>query len=80
MCPACLVTISGGLLFARKLGANYIIIIGLYTIFLSIVLDIILRKLNAGKVFFPYQRMIISTLVLMKTVWVFYILNQIAKF
>jgi len=60
MCPACIITIGGGLLIARKLGINDILAIGLLVIFLSITADIILRKFNHGKVFFPYQRVIVS--------------------
>ncbi|MEK7522496.1 MAG: hypothetical protein AAB788_04330 [Patescibacteria group bacterium] len=65
MCPACILTIGGGLLIAKKLGVNDILAISLLTILLSIILDVILRKFNHGKVFFPYQRVVISTLILL---------------
>jgi len=60
MCPACVLTIGGGLLLAKKLGVNDLILIGLLTVFLFLVTDIILRKINHGKVFSPYQKVIIS--------------------
>ena len=65
MCPACFITIGGGLLLAKKLGVNNLILIGLITVFLSLVSDKLLRKINHGKVFFPYQRVVISTLLLL---------------
>ena len=65
MCPACILTIGGGLLIAKKLGVNDILAISLLTILLSIILDVILRKFNHGKGFFPYQRVVISTLILL---------------
>ncbi len=73
MCPACIITIGAGLLIAKKLGVNDILAIGLLTLFLSITADIILRKINHGKVFFPYQRVIVSVLVLLIIILGFYI-------
>ncbi|EKE15281.1 MAG: hypothetical protein ACD_12C00093G0002 [uncultured bacterium] len=67
MCPACILTIGGGLLIAKKLGVNDTLAIGLLTILLSVILDLILRKFNHGKVFSPYQR-VITTIVLLLTV------------
>lgn len=64
MCPACILTIGGGLLIARKLGINDVLAIGLIIIFFSITADIILRKINKGKVFFPYQRIVVSIILL----------------
>ena len=71
MCPACVLTIAGGLLIAKKFGVNDVVIIGFLTIIFSIISDIILRKLNHGKVFFPYQRLIISfiSLLIVKSIF-----------
>ena len=74
MCPACILTIGGGLLIAKKLGVNDILAIGLLTILLSIILDAILRKFNHGKVFFPYlpyQRVIITIAMLLTVILLF---------
>jgi len=71
MCPACILTIGGGLLIAKKLGVNDILVIGLLTILLSIILDLILRKYNCGKVFSPYQRLIISFVSLLMIMTIF---------
>jgi len=68
MCPVCVLTIGGGLLIAKKLGINDIFTIGLITIFLSITSDIILRKINHGEIFFPYQRVIITIVFLLITI------------
>ncbi len=65
MCLACVITIGGGLLLAKKLGVNDLVLIGLLTVFLSLATDIILRKINNGKVFFPYQKIIASLLILL---------------
>jgi hypothetical protein len=64
MCPACILTIGGGLLIARRLGVEDIVTIGLATIILSILIDFIARKINKGKPFFSYQRIIIPILLL----------------
>ena len=71
MCPACVLTIGGGLLIAKKFGVNDVVIIGFLTIIFSIISDIILRKPNHGKVFFPYQRLIISfiSLLIVKSIF-----------
>jgi len=74
MCPACIITIGGGLLIAKKLGVNDILAIGLLTVFLSLTTDIILRKINKGKVFFPYQRIILSTVILLIVIITFKLL------
>lgn len=74
MCPACIITIGGGLLLAKRLGINDILAIGLMTIFLSIIADIILRKINKGKVFFPYQRVIITIALLLTVILLFKII------
>ncbi|MFA6081000.1 MAG: hypothetical protein WC741_01155 [Patescibacteria group bacterium] len=68
MCPACIIAISGGLLIANKFGINNLLIIGLATIFLSMITNIVLRKINHGKVFFPYQRIIVSAVILFITI------------
>lgn len=65
MCPACIITIGGGLLVAKKLGINDVLAIGLVTIFLSIVVDILLRNINYGKAFFSYQRIVVSIVILL---------------
>ena len=64
MCPACILTIGGGLLIAKKLGVNDLLAIGVVTFIFSIILDKFLRSLNHGKVFFPYQRIIIPAVLL----------------
>lgn len=68
MCPACIITIGGGLLLAKNLGVNNLLFIGLFTILLSLLTDKLLRKINRGKVFFPYQRMIIPIALLLITI------------
>lgn len=70
MCPACIITIGGGLLVAKKLGVNDVLAIGLLTILLSLIADKLLRKINHGKVFSPYQRIIISTIFLFITIMI----------
>jgi len=64
MCPACVITIGGGLLLAKDLGVSNLLLIGLFTILLSLTTDKLLRKINHGKVFFPYQKIIISFVLL----------------
>jgi hypothetical protein len=64
MCPACIVTIGGGLLIAKKLGVSNILAIGLLTVTFSFIIDIFLRKINKGKVIFDYQRIIIPVIIL----------------
>ena len=71
MCPACFLTIGGGLLIVKKLGVNDILVIGLLTVFLYVITDIILRKINKGKVFFPYQKVVVSTLLLLIVILIF---------
>jgi hypothetical protein len=71
MCPACILTIGGGLLIVRKLGVNDILIIGLFTIILSFISDIVLQKINKGKVFFPYQRIVVSIILLILITLIF---------
>lgn len=71
MCPACVITIGGGLLLAKKLGVNDLVLIGLLTVFLSLITDKILRKINHGKVFFPYQRIVVSFLLLLIVILLF---------
>jgi len=64
MCPACILTIGGGLLLAKRLGINNIFLIGILSILLSSFLDIVFRKINKGKALFNYQRVIISIIIL----------------
>lgn len=64
MCPTCVIAIGGGLIIAKKFGINNLLIIGLVSFFLSVITDIVLRKINHGKVFFPYQRITISIVLL----------------
>jgi len=64
MCPACILTVGGGLLLARRLGINNIFAIGILTVLLSLFLDIALRKINKGKALFNYQRIIIPIILL----------------
>lgn len=71
MCPACIVTIGGGLFLAKKLGINDLVLIGLLTVFLSLLTDKLLRKINHGKVFFPYQRVLMSFLLLLIVILIF---------
>ncbi len=71
MCPACIITIGGVLLIAKKLGVNDLVLIGLLTFFLSLITDKLLRKINHGKVFFPYQRIIVSFLLLLIVILLF---------
>lgn len=68
MCPACVITIGSGLLIAKKFGINNLLVIALITTFFSVIADIALRKINHGKVFFPYQRIIMSLFVLFITI------------
>jgi len=64
MCPACILTIGGGLLLAKRLGINDIFLIGILTVLLSSFLDIVFRKINKGKALFNYQRVIIPIIIL----------------
>ena len=64
MCPACIITIGGGLLIAKKLGVSDILTIGLLTVIFSFIIDIFLRKINRGKLIFNYQRVIIPVILL----------------
>lgn len=64
MCPACILTIGGGLLLAKRLGINNIFAIGILTVLLSLFLDTMLRKINKGKALFDYQRVIIPVILL----------------
>ncbi len=64
MCPACILTIGSGLLIAKRLGINDVLAIGLITAIVSFVLDKFLRKINHGKVFFPYQRVVVPVVIL----------------
>ena len=70
MCPACFLTIGGGLLIAKKLGVNNVLAIGLFTLIFSYILDKLLSFFNKRKVFFRYQRVIIPTLILFITILV----------
>lgn len=64
MCPACILTIGGGMLIAKKLGINEFIAIGLLVLIFSVIIDKFLRSQNKGKVFFPYQKVIIPVILL----------------
>ena len=75
MCPACIITIGGGLLLAKRLGINNIFVIGVLTILLSLFFDKILRKINKGKALFNYQRIIIPIVVLLILSAVFQFIN-----
>ena len=75
MCPACIITIGGGLLLAKRLGLNNIFVIGVLTILLSLFFDKILRKINKGKALFNYQRIIIPIVVLLILSAVFQFIN-----
>lgn len=75
MCPACLITVGGGLLLAKKLGVNDLVLIGLLTVFLSLFTDKLLRKINHGKVFFPYQKVVIPLLYLLVVTLIFNLWN-----
>ena len=75
MCPACIIAIGGGLLFAKNLGVSNLLIIGLLTIFLSLITDKSLRKINHGKVFFPYQKVVIPLLYLLIVTLIFNLWN-----
>lgn len=77
MCPACILTIGGGLLIAKKLGVNDIFAVGIFTFILSFIFDIVSRKLNHGKVFFPYQRILVTVLILLLIIIIFRALKQI---
>lgn len=64
MCPACILTIGGGMWIAKKLGINEFISIGLLVLIFSFIIDKFLRSRNKGKVLFPYQRLIIPLVLL----------------
>lgn len=64
MCPTCVLAIGGGLLIAKRLGVNDVLAIGLVTFIFSLILDKFLRKINHGKVFFPYQKVVIPVVLL----------------
>lgn len=74
MCPACFITIGGGLLLA-KMGVNDLVLIGLFTVFLSLLTDKLLRKINHGKVFFPYQKIVIPLVYLLVITLIFRLWN-----
>ena len=71
MCPACILTIGGGLLLAKKLEINNLVLIGLLTVFLSLITDKLLRKINQGKVFFPYQKVVVPIILLLIVILIF---------
>lgn len=71
MCPACVIAIGGGLLLAKKLGVNDLVLIGLLTVFLSLFTDKLLRKINHGKVFFPYQKVVVPIILLLLVILIF---------
>lgn len=75
MCPACIITIGGGLLFAKKLGVNDLVLIGLLTVSLSLLTDKLLRKINNKKVFFPYQKVVIPLVYLLVVTLIFKLWN-----
>lgn len=75
MCPACIITIGGGLLLAKSLGVNNLLIIGLFTVLLSLLTDKLLRKINHGKVFFPYQKVVIPLVYLFVVILIFKLWN-----
>jgi hypothetical protein len=77
MCPACILTIGGGLLLAKNFGISNFLIIGLLTIVLSLITDIILRKINHRKVFFPYQKIIISLSILLLIILAFSLIKSV---
>ena len=75
MCPACVITIGGGLLLAKNLGVSNLLIIGLIVVFLSLLTDKLLKKINHGKVFFPYQKVVIPLLYLLVVTLIFNLWN-----
>jgi hypothetical protein len=75
MCPACVLTIGGGLLIARRLGINNLFAIGILTVLLSLFLDIAFRKINKGKALFNYQRIIIPIVLLIVISIIFQVIN-----
>lgn len=75
MCPACVITIGGGLLLAKNLGVSNLLLIGLFTILLSLTTDKLLRKINHGKVFFPYQKVVIPLVYLLAVILIFNLWN-----
>lgn len=70
MCPTCVLTIGAGLLIARRLGINDILSIGIITVVLSYLIDKFTRKINKGKVFFPYQRVVVPILIISISIFV----------
>lgn len=75
MCPACVITIGGGLLLAKNLGVSNLLIIGLFTVLLSLLTDKLLRKINNKKVFFPYQKIVIPLVYLLVITLIFRLWN-----
>ena len=75
MCPACIITIGGGLLLAKNLGISNLLFIGLFTILLSLTTDKLLRKINHGKVFFPYQKVVIPLVYLLVVILILMLWN-----
>ena len=71
MCPACIITIGGGLLLAKNLGVSNLLLIGLFTILLSLTTDKLLRKINHGKVFFLYKKIVIPIILLLIVTLIF---------
>lgn len=70
MCPACILTIGGGLVIANKLGIESILLIGIVTIIVSQMIEYILRKINNGKPYFPYQKVVIPFLILLISIFI----------
>ena len=70
MCPTCVLTIGTGLLIARRFGINDILSIGIITVIISFLIDFMTRRVNKGKVFFPYQRIVVTAVVLLITIFV----------
>jgi len=75
MCPACAITIVGGLFVAKKLGVSDILLIGALTVFLSIIIDKVSRMINKGKAIFSYQKIIIPIIILIILSLVFQLIH-----
>jgi hypothetical protein len=75
MCPACVITIGGGLWLAKSLGVNHLVLIGLLVVFLSLITDKLLKKINHGKVFFSYQKVVIPLVYLLVVTLIFKLWN-----
>ena len=58
-------------MLAKKLGVDNLVLIGLLTVFLSLITNILLNKINHGKVFFPYQKVVISIVYLLLLILIF---------